>query len=37
MPRLVEKTEVVFYKLAKYCEAVGVNCLVQIPGTSIEI
>ena len=36
MPRLVEKTEVVFYKLAKYCEAVVVNCLVQIPGTSIE-
>lgn len=37
MPRLVEKIEVVFYKLAKYCEAAGINCLVQIPGTSIEI
>ncbi len=37
MPRLVEKTEVVFFKLAKYCEAHGVNCVVQIPGTSIEI
>ena len=37
MPRLVEKTEVVFFKLAKYCEAHGVNTLVQIPGTSIEL
>ena len=37
MPRLVEKTEVVFYKLAKYCEAHGVDCVVQIPGTSLEI
>lgn len=37
MPRLVEKTEIVFFKLAKYCEEHGVNCLVQIPGTSIEI
>ena len=37
MPRLVEKTEVVFFKLANYCEAHGVNCVVQIPGTSMEI
>ena len=37
MPRLVEKTEVVFFKLANYCEAHGVNCIVQIPGTSMEI
>ena len=37
MPRLVEKTEVVFFKLAKYCEAHGVNMVVQIPGTSLEI
>ena len=37
MPRLVEKTEVVFFKLAKYCESHGVNCVVQIPGTSMEI
>jgi len=36
MPRLVEKTEIVFFKLAKYCEAKGINCVVQIPGTSIE-
>lgn len=36
MPRLVEKTEVVFFKLANYCEAHGVNCIVQIPGTSME-
>ena len=37
MPRLVEKTEVVFYKLARYCQEHGVNCVVQIPGTSMEI
>ena len=37
MPKLIEKTEVVFYKLAKYCEAKDINCLIQIPGTSIEI
>ena len=37
MPRLIEKTEVVFYKLARYCEEPGINCLVQIPGTSVEI
>lgn len=37
MPKLIEKTEVVFFKLAKYCEAHDVNCLVQIPRTSIEI
>ena len=37
MPRLVEKTEVVFFKLAQYCEAHGIDCAVQIPGTSIEI
>jgi len=36
MPRLVEKTEVVFFKLANYCEAHGVNCIVQIPRTSME-
>ena len=37
MPRLIEKTEVVFYRLAKYCAANGTNCLVQIPGTSVEV
>lgn len=37
MPRLIEKTDVVFYKLARYCEEHGINCLVQIPGTGIEI
>ena len=37
MPRLIEKTEVVFYRLAKYCAANGRNCLVQIPGTSVEV
>jgi len=37
MPRFVEKTEEVFYKLAKYCEKSGVSCLVQLPGTNVEI
>ena len=32
-----EKTEYVFFKLAKYCEAHDVNCLIQYPCTSIEI
>ena len=37
MPKLIEKTEVVFFKLARYCEAHGINTVVQIPGTSIDI
>ena len=37
MPFLVEKTEIVFFRLARYCEANGIDCLIQIPGTSIEI
>ena len=37
MPRLVEKTEVVFYKLARYCEAHDISCAVQVPGTSLYL
>ena len=37
MPRLIEKTEVVFFKLGQYCETKGVDMLVQIPGTSVEV
>ena len=37
MPDFIEHTEVVFYKLAKYCEAHDVNFLIQYPCTSIEI
>ncbi|MBQ9037060.1 MAG: hypothetical protein IJ115_06385, partial [Erysipelotrichaceae bacterium] len=37
MPGFVEKTEVVFFKLAKYCEAHDINCYIQIPRTSVEI
>jgi len=37
MPRVVERTEVAFYRLARYCEAHGLNCLVQLPRTSIEV
>lgn len=34
---LVERTEVAFFRLVQNCEARGVNCLVQLPRTSIEI
>lgn len=37
MPWFIERTEVVFFKLARYCEEKGINCLVQIPGTSVEL
>ena len=37
MPRFIEKTEVVFFKLARYCEAKGIGCVVQIPGTEMEL
>ena len=37
MPRLVEKTELAFFRLVKYCEAHGIDCLVQLPRTSVEI
>ena len=37
MPELIEKTEVVFFKLARYCEEHDVNLLIQYPCTSIEI
>ena len=37
MPDFIEHTEVVFYKLAKYCEVHDVNFLIQYPCTSIEI
>ena len=37
MPKLIEKTDVVFFRLARYCEAHDINCLIQIPRTSIEI
>lgn len=34
---VVEKTEVAFHKLVKYCEANGINCVVLLPLTSIEL
>lgn len=37
MPELIEKTEVVFFKLGKYCEAHDVHCIIQYPCTSIEL
>ena len=37
MPRFVEKTEVVFFKLMKYCEANDVSLNVLLPRTYIEL
>ena len=37
MPRFVEKTERVFFELAKYCEAHDVPFVVQVPRTSIVL
>lgn len=37
MPDLIEPTEMVFYRLANYCEARGIDCLIQYPRTSVEI
>ena len=34
---LVERTEVSFYRLARQCEARGIDCLIQPPRTSVEI
>ena len=35
MPELLEKTDQVFFKLAKYCEAHDLNFLIQYPRTGI--
>ncbi len=37
MPRLIEKTDLVFHKMALYCEEHGIDFLVQIPRTSITL
>lgn len=37
MPDVIEPTQLVFFKLAKYCESKDVNCLIQYPCTSIEL
>ncbi len=37
MPGIVEHTDAVFFRLARYCEAHDISCLVQIPRTSIEL
>ena len=37
MPRFVERTEEAFFRLARYCEQQRVNCLVQLPRTSVEL
>ena len=37
MPKVIEKTDVVFHKLAGYCEAHDVDYLIQYPCTSIGI
>ena len=37
MPAVIEKTENVFFRAAKYCESKGIDFIVQIPRTSIHI
>ena len=37
MPDVVERSNIVFYRVARYCEKHDVNLLVQYPGTSIEL
>ena len=37
MPPLIERTEVVFDKLARRCAEAGADCLVQLPGTSVTL
>lgn len=37
MPRSIESTGRSFYRLARYCEANGIDCLVQLPRTSVEL
>ena len=37
MPSLIEKTEKVFFFLGKYCREHDIDCLIQIPGTSVHV
>lgn len=37
MPRLIEKTEVALFKLARACEARGIDCAILLPGSSMEV
>ena len=37
MPRLVEKTELALFRLVRQCEARGIDCVVQLPRTSMEV
>ena len=37
MPDIIEKSDLVFFETAKYCECHGVNYLMQYPCTSIEL
>ena len=37
MPSLIEKTPVVFFKVAKYCEEHDIDFFVQIPRTSVTL
>ncbi len=37
MPFFIENTNLILFRLAKYCEAHDINCLVQLPRTSIEL
>ena len=37
MPPMIERTEMVFFKLAKYCEAHGVDLAIQYPCTGLRL
>ena len=37
MPRYIERTELSFFKLARYCAGKDIDCLIQLPGTSVTI
>ena len=37
MPHAADNTKKAFFKLARYCEDHGISCLVQLPGTFMEI
>ena len=37
MPHVIEPTGESFFRLMRHCEEEGINCLVQLPRTSIEI
>lgn len=37
MPRLIEKTDTAFFRLARECERRRIDCFLQLPRTSVEL